>query len=129
MNYKNRIVELPQNRVWRSYPGGRILDELVGKDNPRDSHFPEDWIGSVTPARNPGSQRRHEGISSIQIDGQELLFTELIARDPDYFLGKEHVACFGQQPMVLVKLLDSAVRVQLQAHPTAEFAPRTPSYD
>jgi mannose-6-phosphate isomerase len=42
MDYKNRLIELPQNRVWRSYQGGRILDELVGKDDPHDSHYPED---------------------------------------------------------------------------------------
>lgn len=122
MNYRNQIIPLPQNRVWRSYLGGQILDQLVGKADPSDSHFPEDWIGSVTAASNPDSQNEHEGISPVQIDGQEMLFTELIATDSDYFLGPEHVARFGQQPMVLIKLLDAAVRLQLQAHPTAEFA-------
>ena len=122
MDYKNRIVELPQNRVWRGYLGGRILDDLDGKDDPGDSHFPEDWIGSVTPARNPHSKCEHEGVSRVQIDGQELLFADLIERDPDYFLGADHVARFGQRPMVLVKLLDSAERLQLQVHPTAAFA-------
>jgi mannose-6-phosphate isomerase len=122
LDYKNRIIGLPQNRVWRSYPGGRILDTLIGSDDPRDSHFPEDWIGSVTPACNPDSSREHEGISRIRVNGRELLFTDLIAQDPEYFLGAGHVARFGSQPMVLVKLLDSAVRLQLQVHPTAEFA-------
>lgn len=116
------MIELPQNRVWRSYQGGRILDELAGKEHPRDSHYPEDWIGSVTAARNPQGQDEEEGISSVRINGQSLLFTDLIASDPEYFLGKDHVARFGEQPMVLVKLLDSAVRLQLQVHPTAEFA-------
>jgi mannose-6-phosphate isomerase len=122
MDYKNRLIELPQNRVWRSYQGGRILDELVGKDDPHDSHYPEDWIGSVTVARNPKSQCEQEGVSRVQVNGQSVLFTDLIAQDPDYFLGCDHVARFGQQLMVLVKLLDSAVRLQLQVHPTAEFA-------
>ncbi|MDA0348990.1 MAG: class I mannose-6-phosphate isomerase [Verrucomicrobia bacterium] len=122
MNYKNRLIPLPQNRVWRTYPGGRVLDKLVGKSDPCDSHFPEDWIASVTPARNPDSHSEHEGISKVQIDGQELLFTDLIASDPEYFLGKDHVARFGEQLMVLVKLLDSAVRLHFQTHPTAEFA-------
>ena len=107
MDYKDRIVELPQNRVWRSYQGGRILDELVGKEKPRDSHYPEDWIGSVTAANNPQAQSEHEGISTVRIDGQSVLFPDLIAIDPEYFLGKDHIARFGQQPMVLVKLLDS----------------------
>lgn len=122
MDYKNRLIELPQNRVWRSYRGGRILDSLIGRDDPDDSHFPEDWIASVTSPRNPHPQREHEGISRVRVNGQEYLFTDLIERDPDYFLGSAHVARYGQQPMVLVKLLDSAVRLQLQAHPTAEFA-------
>lgn len=122
MDYKNRLIELLQNRVWRSYQGGRILDEIAGKDDPHDSHYPEDWIGSVTRARNPHCQCEHEGISKVQVNGQSALFTDLIARDPDYFLGSEHVARFGHQPMVLVKLLDSAVRLQLQVHPTADFA-------
>lgn len=48
MNYKNKLIKLPQNRVWRTYLGGRVLDELVGKSAPCDSHYPEDWVGSVT---------------------------------------------------------------------------------
>jgi len=116
------LIKLPQNRVWRSYLGGRILDELIGKSNPCDSRYPEDWIGSVTVARNPDSRNENEGISKIEIEEQELLFTDLIALDPKYFLGKEHLARFGQKPMVLVKLLDSAVRLHFQAHPTAQFA-------
>lgn len=122
MDYKNRIIELPQNRVWRGYQGGRILDKLIGKDDPRDGHYPEDWVGSVTAARNPHSRSPHEGISEIRINGREALFTDLINRDPDYFLGSGHVARFGMQPMILVKLLDSAIRLHLQVHPTAEFA-------
>ena len=122
MNYKNRIFELPQNRVWRSYLGGKILDQIIGKNNPCDSHYPEDWIASVTSACNPDSKGPDEGISNIVIEGKECLFTDLVAQDPNYFLGAEHVARFGYNPMVLVKLLDSAVRLQFQVHPTAEFA-------
>lgn len=122
MNHFNCVIELPQNRVWRSYPGGRLLDELVNRETPADGHFPEDWIASVTAAHNPGSQPPGEGISTVRVNGKDVLFTDLIASDPDYFLGREHVARYGQQPMVLVKLLDSAMRLQLQAHPTAEFA-------
>jgi mannose-6-phosphate isomerase len=108
--------------VWRTYQGGRILDELVGKDDPRDSHFPEDWIGSVTLACNSDSLKEREGLSRVEMDGQVLPLADLIEQDPDYFLGAEHVKRFGKQPMVLVKLLDSAVRLQLQVHPTAAFA-------
>jgi mannose-6-phosphate isomerase len=122
MNYRDRFIELPQNRVWRSYQGGRILDQIVGKSVPEDGHYPEDWIGSTTAARNPDSHDEHEGISKVSIDGEEILFPELISLDANYFLGAEHVARFGQEPMLLVKLLDAAVRLQFQAHTTAEFA-------
>ena len=122
MNYRNRLIELPQNRVWRSYLGGRTLDELAGKKNPSDGHYPEDWIASVTPANNPGSSLENEGISTVSVDGEQCLFSDLVERDPIYFLGQDQVARFGTKPMLLVKLLDSAIRLQLQAHPTAEFA-------
>lgn len=124
VGFRNRILSLPQNRVWRSYLGGLILDQLIGKNGACDSHYPEDWIGSVTPACNPDSQCANEGISRVVVGGHDWLFSDLIAQDPDYFLGAEHVARFGCKPMVLVKLLDSAVRLQLQVHPTAEFASR-----
>jgi mannose-6-phosphate isomerase len=122
MTYRNHLIELPQNRVWRSYLGGRTLDELAGKEGPRDSHYPEDWIASVTPANNPGSRPDYEGISTVRVNGREWLFSDLVAQDPVYFLGADQVARFGNKPMVLVKLLDSATRLQLQAHPSAEFA-------
>ena len=122
MTYTNQLIELPQNRVWRGYQGGRILDQLAGKEHPCDSHFPEDWIGSAVPANNPDSQGETEGISTVLINGREWLFSDLLAQDPEYFLGPDQVSRYGDRPMLLVKLLDSAVRLPLQAHPTAEFA-------
>lgn len=121
-DYLGKLVRFTQNRVWRSYPGGKVLDELAGKDNPADSHFPEDWIGSVTSAKNPGREDVEEGVSTALIDNQLFAFDELLNADPEYFLGAEHVSSFGNKPQLLVKLLDSAIRLHFQAHPTAEFA-------
>ena len=98
MNYRNHLIELPQNRVWRSYQGGYTLDKLVGKENPTDSHFPEDWIASVTPANNPGSDCETEGISTVRVGGKDWLFSDLVAADPVYFLGAEQVERFGEKP-------------------------------
>ena len=36
------IVLLEPNQVWRTYPGGRVLDTLEGKPEPADTHFRED---------------------------------------------------------------------------------------
>lgn len=116
------LVLLPANRVWRTYPGGATLDWLAGKENPGDSHFPEDWIASITTARNAGREHLREGVSTVEVGGRSHELDGLIARDPEYFLGSAHVARHGASPMLLVKFLDPAIRLHVQAHPTREFA-------
>ena len=122
MDYKNKLIRFTSNRVWRSYTGGKILDEMEQKSNPEDSHFPEDWIGSTTQAINPGREDVVEGISQASVGDETIRFDELIALDPSYFLGQQHTEAFDTNPMLLVKFLDSSVRLHFQAHPTAEFA-------
>ena len=122
MNYKNKIIKFTANRVWRTYTGGKILDQLENKANPEDSHFPEDWIGSTTQAINPGREDIFEGVSQVHVDEQTIRFDTLIASDPSYFLGQQHSDKYQLNPMLLVKFLDSSVRLHFQAHPTAEFA-------
>tara|TARA_R110001583_G_scaffold52393_2_gene162802 strand:- start:12030 stop:13112 length:1083 start_codon:yes stop_codon:yes gene_type:complete len=122
MNYKNKLVRFPANRVWRSYTGGKILDQIQQKAEPEDTHFPEDWIGSTTQAVNPDRKDIVEGISTAVVGDETIGFDELIALDPSYFLGAEHTKAFDLNPMLLVKFLDSSIRLHFQAHPTAEFA-------
>lgn len=122
MEYKNKLIRFAQNRVWRSYSGGRVLDQINNESVPVDSHFPEDWIASVTKAVNPGRETISEGQSTAIIGDRSLDFAELLDQDPEYFLGKEHFSRFGPNPMVLIKFLDSSIRLHFQAHPTREFA-------
>ncbi len=123
MNYKNKLVRFPPNRVWRTYTGGKILDQLEEKEQPQDTHFPEDWIASTTVAVNPNREEFIEGVSTAIVgDASAINFDQLIDLDPEYFLGKEHVDAFKLNPMLLVKFLDSSVRLHFQAHPSAEFA-------
>ncbi|WP_199482480.1 class I mannose-6-phosphate isomerase [Vibrio owensii] len=122
MEYKNKLIQFKQNRVWRSYIGGKVLDEIAGVLSPKDSHFPEEWIASTTKAVNPGRDHIREGESIAILSGQSINFSELIALDPEYFLSSDHVEKFGMNPMVLVKFLDSSIRLHFQAHPTREFA-------
>ena len=117
-----KLVLLPSNRVWRTYQGGRTLDTLAQAASPVDSHFPEDWVASTTRATNIGRETIREGISSVLVGGVRHDFGELLASDPAYFLGAAHAAKFGAQPHLLVKLLDPAIRLHFQAHPTADFA-------
>lgn len=123
INYKQPFTLLP-NRVWRTYQGGRILDRMQGKADPTDSHFPEDWVGSATRAANPG--REHlpdEGIGLAQtIGGETYSMAKLYTASPEEALGAAHVAAYGAQPYLLVKLLDSAMRLHIQAHPSVAWA-------
>ncbi|MGX9417406.1 class I mannose-6-phosphate isomerase [Vibrio sp. WJH972] len=122
MNYTNKLVRFTSNRVWRTYTGGKILDQLEQKSVPGDTHFPEDWIGSTTQAVNPDREHIVEGISHAVVGDESIRFDELLKSDPSYFLGEKHNKAFDLNPMLLVKFLDSSVRLHFQAHPTAEFA-------
>ncbi|HEY1107693.1 MAG TPA: hypothetical protein VGE76_03645, partial [Opitutaceae bacterium] len=66
------------------------------------------------------------GLSAVRIGASPTLhnFPELLASDPEYFLGADHVKKYGAQPQVLVKYLDSGTRLHFQVHPTREFARR-----
>ncbi len=117
------IIPLPPNRVWRTYIGGKSLDELSGENSPSDSHFPEDWIASLVTAVNPG--REHfldEGLSSISVEGNTTLLKDLIENYPEEILGKKHIEKFGLSTSFLIKFLDSAIRLHIQCHPTIPFA-------
>ncbi len=123
MSHRGKLVLLPPNRVWRTYAGGAELDRLAAVGAPADDHFPEDWVASVTRARNAGREHlADEGLSRVIVGGAEHAFDALLASDADYFLGAAHVARFGAVPQQLVKLIDSAIRLHFQVHPTAEFA-------
>ena len=109
-------ILLDNPRVWRTYLGGRLLDGLHGICGD-DGHFPEEWIMSVTAARNPGHESEgSDGLSRLP-DGKTL--RALIESDPEKYLGKK-----AADTGVLVKLLDSAERLGIQVHPDRESALR-----
>jgi mannose-6-phosphate isomerase len=126
MTHRHKLVLLPPNRVWRPYPGGRTIAELEGAPQPADTQMSEEWIASTTRAINKGREHIAEGISQVRVglDPKTHDFAVLLASDPEYFLGAEHVRKYGVQPQVLVKYLDSGTRLYLQVHPTREFAQR-----
>lgn len=119
------LFPLPANRVWRTYRGGRELDRRQRIHPPRDDHFPEDWLGSMTTAVNPGRKgESRAGQSWVDMAGERRWLADLFREHPTHFFSREHLAAFGSQPEILVKLLDAAERLQLQVHPTREFARR-----
>lgn len=115
--------KLAPNRVWRTYLGGKTLDRIGGAETPQDTHFPEDWLLSATPARNIGREEfASEGISQVVTPDGPMLLTELIERFPEELFGKTHLAALGKTPGFLLKYLDSSIRLHIQCHPTIPFA-------
>lgn len=80
-----------------------------------ESARPEDWIASTTGRFGHGT----DGMSRLP-DGS--LLKDAIAADPMAWLGPEHVARYGADPALLVKLLDTGQRLPLHVHPDRDFA-------
>jgi len=117
------ILFLKSNRVWRTYPGGKKLDQMEGAERPEDAHFPEDWIGSTTRAINKGREHlTEEGLSKVTIAGETMTLKSLFESEPDALLGKQHFEKYGANTQFLLKFLDSAIRLHIQCHPTIPFA-------
>ena len=116
-----RPLQLLPNRTYRTYLGGELMDVLQRNPNPHDNEYPEDWVGSITRTASPDDPE-DEGLSHVQLpDGEKVLLRDLIQQDPAAFLGEAHTAEYGGDTGLLVKLLDSRIRLPLQAHPSREF--------
>jgi mannose-6-phosphate isomerase len=105
---------LPPNQFHRFYRGGARIDALRGIPEGEDGR-PEDWVGST--ATSWGSET--QGLSRLQ-DGT--ILRDAIHADPEAFLGPEHVAAYGADPALLVKLLDAGERLPVHYHPGRPFA-------
>ena len=116
------VIPLLPNRVWRTYQGGKLLDELQGK-KPEETHFPETWIASTTRAVNTGREEfKDEGLSKVNINGNEYFLKDLINDFPEIMVGKDHYEKYGPDIGFLLKFLDPSIRLHIQCHPTIEFA-------
>ncbi|MCP1102070.1 mannose-6-phosphate isomerase [Aequitasia blattaphilus] len=106
-------IFLERNRVGRVYKGGLLFHDFLG-DEKEDSYLPEEWVASTVQANNPGSTIENEGLSIIK--DTKITLKELIENYPDEMLG-------GKKNFnVLVKYLDSGIRLPIQVHPDAEFS-------
>ncbi len=109
----NRPIFFEKNRVARVYTGGKLFADFLG-DGSTDGFYPEEWIASAVRAINKGSDDSKEGISKPI--GSELYFDDLLARNKYEMLGPKG------KLRILVKFLDSAIRLPAQAHPDREFS-------
>lgn len=117
-------IKLCANRVWRTYRGGKLLNQWKDMTETSDSQFPEEWIASLVSARNPEREYiENEGLSEFELEpGKRTYLKSLIESDPELFLGKKHVKRHGYNSGVLVKALDSQERLTIQVHPDKETA-------
>ncbi len=109
------ILKLETNRVWRTYTGGKKIDEFYSIKPEIDGHTPEVWISSVTEANNP-TKIENEGLSYLS-GLNRISLKEKIETNPAYYLGADHIDKHGENLGVLVKLLDSSERLTIQVHP------------
>jgi hypothetical protein len=100
-----QLARVRPTRVYRFYRGGALIDRLRGELE-RDTDHPEDWIGSVVAANNPGRDEAFAGLTRLE-DGPLL-------RDGI----RERPTSWGT-PDVLVKLLD---HVDDRPEPAGRFA-------
>ena len=109
-----RPVQLPANQPRRFYRGGAAIAALRG-DEPPMAFGPEDWVASCTTFHGDHAT----GLTTLP--GGELL-KDAVAAHPANWLGDAHVAAFGAEPALLVKLLDAGQRLPVHCHPSNEFA-------
>jgi mannose-6-phosphate isomerase len=107
-------VLLPPNQFHRFYKGGARIDALRGEPQGEDGR-PEDWVGSTATSWGSDS----EGLSRLA-DGT--ILKQAIEANPEAYLGAEHVAAYGADPGLLVKLLDAGERLPVHYHPGRAFA-------
>jgi mannose-6-phosphate isomerase len=105
---------LPPNVLRHFYAGGARIAGLRGLKLDSD-HMPEEWIGAANTTF--GDEER--GLSRLE-DGT--FVRDAIRADPEAYLGAEHVARFGADPALLVKLLDAGQRLPVHFHPGRAFA-------
>jgi mannose-6-phosphate isomerase len=110
-------LSLPANQPRQFYLGGpQIAAFRAGSGSSASSaaRAPEDWIASTVSKHGDD-----DGATRLS-DGR--LLREAVAADPTSFFGAAHVARFGDNPALLVKLLDAGERLPVHCHPDRAFA-------
>ncbi|CAN5331928.1 class I mannose-6-phosphate isomerase [soil metagenome] len=106
---------LPSNRPpERFYRGGARIASFRGEPSAAERE-PEDWVGSTTTIA--GESR----LGLTELPSGRMLVDE-VAADPVYWLGHDHVARYGADTRLLVKLLDAGQRLPVHAHPSDAWA-------
>jgi mannose-6-phosphate isomerase len=109
-------IALAANQPPRFYLGGAGIAKFRGTPQPGPDR-PEDFIASTTEVFGGGG-----GGLTVLDDGRRL--RDVIEESPESFLGPDHVAEYGSDVGLLVKMLDTGQRLLVHFHPDVEFAAR-----
>lgn len=111
--FYNYPIFFEQNRVFRVYKGGKLFADFFSDDS-EDGNYPEEWVVSNVHALNEGSTDEYEGISKIK--SEELYLNDALEKYKSEIIGER------DELGVLTKILDSAIRLPVQAHPDKAFS-------
>lgn len=92
-----------QNYSWGGYD---FIPHLLNRENPGHKPFAEYWMGAHPTAS-----------STVLINGEERPLNELIAGNPDEYIGEKVFQRFGELPY-LFKILDVRELLSIQVHPS-----------
>ena len=109
----NKPIFFERNRVYRVYKGGGSYPSFFNTNEEGDNDFPEEWIASTVEAINPVKFGKRDGVSVIK--DTSIFFDDLVKKYPSELLGTKNFD-------ILIKFLDSAIRLPMQVHPTKEFS-------
>ncbi|GAA4573747.1 class I mannose-6-phosphate isomerase [Micromonospora coerulea] len=109
-----RPLRLAANTPRSFYRGTGRIHRFRGLPVPADAYYPEDWVGSTTA-------RYRSAPAGLTVLDEGRTLAEEMAAEPVRWLGPEHVARFGPDPAILVKLLDAGERLPLHVHPDRRF--------
>ncbi len=111
--FYNKPIFFEKNRVFRVYTGGKLFAYFFGDDS-TDGFYPEEWVASSVKALNEGSTDEYEGVSKIK--GTDLYLNDAVNKFKTEILGER------EDLGILTKILDSAIRLPVQAHPDKAFS-------
>ncbi len=111
--FYNYPIFFEKNRVFRVYKGGKLFSDFFSDDS-TDGNYPEEWVVSSVHALNDGSTDEYEGISKIK--DTDLYLSDALEKYKKEMLGN------SEDIGVLTKILDSAIRLPVQAHPDKPFS-------
>lgn len=111
--FYNEPIFFEKNRVFRVYTGGKLFADFFGDDS-TDGFYPEEWVASSVKALNEGSTDEYEGVSVIK--GCGMYLSDAVEKYKAEILGER------EDIGILTKILDSAIRLPVQAHPDKAFS-------